>query len=431
MANLTASSSSSSASSPLFENLVVLAPPSSLSCSGADDDTVEDACSICLEPFSTQDPATVTSCKHEYHLQCILEWAQRSKECPICWQQFVLKDPASQELLAAVGGERRPKSRNIIPPSSIAHLYLPEDFDYEQALAYWDSLEREERILQHMTGARYFHRRERQRASGLDPSQVHVFPSRANDPELLVTNTSPSDFSHGSSEGDSPTSHIQSAVDVQPSSSVPGIAVNRDDPFKPRVLFGKPPPDSPRRPSPSEFLSFSDSIKSKWSTASARYKESISKGTRGLKEKLLSRNNSVKELSREVQREMSAGIAGVAKMIERLDLASKRAGASVPSSGCTGGTSSVLFKGKGVQETAVNKRIGEVAPDISSDAILSLSDNKRIGEVAPDISSDAILPLSDNKRIGEAAPDLCSDATPYVSDNNPGRLEVLHAQREL
>ncbi|KAI9195009.1 hypothetical protein LWI28_010786 [Acer negundo] len=389
MANLTASSSSSPASSLLFENQVVLAPPppllspSSSSSSGADDDTADDACSICLEPFSTQDPSTVTGCNHEYHLQCILEWAQRSKECPICWQQFVLKDPASQELLAAVGGERRPKSRNIVSPSPIAHLFLPEDFDYERALAYWDSLEREERILQHMTNARYFRRRERQRASGLDPSQVHVFTSPANDPEMPATNTCPSDFSHVLSEGDSSTSHIQSVVDVQPSSSAPSNAVNRDDTFKPRVLFGQPPPDSPRRPSPSEFLSFSDSIKSKWSAASSRYKESFSKSTRGLKEKLVARNNSVKELSREVQREMSAGIAGVAKMIERLDLASKRSGASVPGSGCTGGTSSIFFKGKGVQETNFNKRTGEVAP-------------------------------------------------PYVSDNNPGRSEELPAQqREL
>ncbi|KAK2646940.1 hypothetical protein Ddye_022135 [Dipteronia dyeriana] len=389
MANLTASSSSSPASSLLFENQVVLALPPPLSSSsssspGADDDTADDACSICLEPFSTQDPPTVTSCNHGYHLQCILEWAQRSKECPICWQQFVLKDPASQELLAAVGGERRPKSRNTVSPSPIAHLLLPEDFDYERALAYWDSLEREERILQHMTNARYFRRRERQRASGLDPSQVHVFTSPANDPEMLATNTCPSNFSHGLSEGDSSTSHIQSAVDdVQPLSSVPSIAVNRDDPFKPRVHLGQLPPDSPRRPSPSEFLSFSDSIKSKWSAASSRYKESFSKSTRGLKEKLVARNNSVKELSREVQREMSAGIAGVAKMIERLDLASKRSGASVPGSGCSGGTSGILFKGKGVQETTVNKRTGEVA-------------------------------------------------SPYVSDNNPGRLEELHAQqREL
>lgn len=99
-----------------------------------------------------------------------------------------------------------------------------------------------------------------------------------------------------------------------------------------------------------------------------RYKESISKGTRSLKERLLSRNTSVKELSKEVQREMSAGIAGVAKMIERLDLASKRTGTSAPSSVNAGGPSSVLFKGKGVQESTMNRRGVELAPDLISAA---------------------------------------------------------------
>ena len=56
----------------------------------------------------------------------------------------------------------------------------------------------------------------------------------------------------------------------------------------------------------------------------SRYKDSISKGTQGFREKLLAQNSSVKELSKGVQREMSASIAGVARLIERLDLKSKR-----------------------------------------------------------------------------------------------------------
>ncbi|KAL0696972.1 hypothetical protein Bca4012_064152 [Brassica carinata] len=36
----------------------------------------------------------VATCNNEYHLQCITEWSQRSKVCSICWQLFVLKDPA-------------------------------------------------------------------------------------------------------------------------------------------------------------------------------------------------------------------------------------------------------------------------------------------------------------------------------------------------
>ncbi|KAJ4722395.1 putative E3 ubiquitin-protein ligase RHF2A [Melia azedarach] len=296
------------------------------SSSGAFDDAFEDACSICLEPFSTDDPGTVTSCKHEYHLQCILEWSQRSKECPICWQQFVLKDPASQELLAAIDSERRFKSRNISPVS------FAEDFDTGLDATNLDYDDMEACVMQHIATARYFRRREMQRYSGLDASQVRDSNSAANVPGTPPTNTSSPDSSHGSSDGYLSTSDIRSVVNVQPPSSHPGIAVNRDGPLKSRVFFRQPPPDSPRGPNPSEIFSFSESVKSKWSAASARYKESISKGTRSLKERLLARNNSVKELSKEVQREMSAGIAGVAKMIERLDLASKRTGTSIPAS---------------------------------------------------------------------------------------------------
>ena len=50
-----------------------------------------------------------------------------------------------------------------------------------------------------------------------------------------------------------------------------------------------------------------------------RYKESISKGTRGWKERLLSRNSSLSELGSEVKRELNAGIASVSRLIERLE----------------------------------------------------------------------------------------------------------------
>ncbi|GMP56538.1 hypothetical protein CsSME_00020979 [Camellia sinensis var. sinensis] len=142
--------------------------------------------------------------------------------------------------------------------------------------------------------------------------------------------TSPEEYQTSSyefSEGDSPTfstlrSVVPEAVNVEPNS-----VGNRDG-------CNKPSPESPQRPSSSEFLAFSESVKSKFSVASARYKESISKGTRGFKEKLLAHNISVKELGRGVQREMNAGIAGAARMIECLDLPSKWTGISVPLSSC-------------------------------------------------------------------------------------------------
>lgn len=103
-----------------------------------------------------------------------------------------------------------------------------------------------------------------------------------------------------------------------------------------------------------------------------RYKESLSKSTRGLKEKLLARNTCVKELSKGVQREMSAGIAGVARMIERFDLTSKGTGVSPSDSGRDGVASNLSTKGKGVLENIIvqslGKNSGKVADEMSSDA---------------------------------------------------------------
>lgn len=84
-----------------------------------------------------------------------------------------------------------------------------------------------------------------------------------------------------------------------------------------------------------------------------RCKESISKNTRGLKEKLIARNASVKELSKGVQCEMNAGIACVARMIERLDLTSKWSSSAL-----------IPVKGKSVQENGV--LVGNVTSNASS-----------------------------------------------------------------
>ena len=104
-----------------------------------------------------------------------------------------------------------------------------------------------------------------------------------------------------------------------------------------------------------------------------RYKESLSKGTRGMKEKLLARNNSVKELSKEVQREMSAGIAGVARMIERLDLTSKRTGPSMSDSDFTGGITNFSWKGKGVEQNIIAQALTKKSEEIAHDTSLGAS----------------------------------------------------------
>ncbi|KAH7299831.1 hypothetical protein KP509_24G031900 [Ceratopteris richardii] len=65
-------------------------------------DSCHELCSISLEPFSSVDPATVTTCNHEYHLQCVLEWAQRSRDCPMCLQRLTLNNPTKPRICQAI-----------------------------------------------------------------------------------------------------------------------------------------------------------------------------------------------------------------------------------------------------------------------------------------------------------------------------------------
>nr|DAD33607.1 TPA_asm: hypothetical protein HUJ06_012458 [Nelumbo nucifera] len=362
--------------------------------SGADQDAYEDACSICLEPFSCEDPATVTNCKHEYHLQCILEWSQRSKECPICWQLLALKDPGSQELLAAVEMERNARSRNRSSNMPTYPRIPSEDFQFDDVAPHPDDLDIDERIMQHLAAAAmgrpyHFNRRERRRSSRLDPSQILVLASPPNGSDVHQAYTTASLGSQssgsGSLEPDSPTVVMSSAINGQSqpmmlSSSVntPSNSVdNRYSPSIPRAIATQTPPASPQRSRPSELLSFSESLKSRFSAASARYKESISRSTRGFKEKLLARNNSVKELSREVQREVTASIAGVARMMERLDPTSKRSVGSRPVSNGMEGTSGFSYDQNRMQDDLVIQphfsNDGETAHGINSNASFNFS----------------------------------------------------------
>ncbi|KAK3031218.1 hypothetical protein RJ639_035375, partial [Escallonia herrerae] len=306
----------------------------------------------------------VTNCKHEYHLQCILEWSQRSKECPICWQLLVLKDHASQELLAAVESERS---------SRLKVHYISEGHEIEPDASYVDDSDLDERIMWHFAAAavsraRSSNRRGRQRSSGVGM------------PNMQIMNASPEECQnslYGSSVTGSSTSSTSSTTTNQTSSIVAPSAANvvsssidnRDGPVK----LSQPSTGGPQIPSSAELLTLSESIRNRWSAASARYKDSISKSTRGFKEKLLARNTSVKELSKGVQREMSAGIAGVTKMIERLDLGTKRSDIPVPLSNCTDQTSKLLYKEKGLQENVISQSIHgrkeEAADGMSSDEL--------------------------------------------------------------
>lgn len=62
----------------------------------------------------------------------------------------------------------------------------------------------------------------------------------------------------------------------------------------------------------------------------ARYKDSITKSTRGWKERWFSRSNTISGLGTEVRREVNAGIAAVSRMMERLETKDDTGPSAVP-----------------------------------------------------------------------------------------------------
>eukprot|EP00252_Welwitschia_mirabilis_P020827 TRINITY_DN5191_c0_g1_i1.p1 TRINITY_DN5191_c0_g1~~TRINITY_DN5191_c0_g1_i1.p1 ORF type:complete len:417 (-),score=89.86 TRINITY_DN5191_c0_g1_i1:391-1641(-) len=313
----------------------------------------EDCCSICLEPFSDDDPATVTSCKHEYHLQCILEWAQRSNECPMCLQSLALKDPTSQELLAAVEQERSFRSNRSVTSSMFGRNSLDE-FEFHHVPAYGDDSDLEERIMQHLAAAamarpRHVSRRENHRQrSGQGHPQFVLFTTRSNPPPTSPNNSESHDGSSRISFASDTVSEEQfhqspgsssplhrSARAFRNAGLFPRTPDYRSETNSPRGNTGQQYSENQESSRASELQSFSESLKSRFSAVSARYKESIARSTRSFKERLLSRNNAVGELGREVQREVSAGVA---RMMERFDSTNKNVNMS-PTGSHTGSSS--------------------------------------------------------------------------------------------
>ncbi|KAM7262077.1 hypothetical protein ACFE04_021154 [Oxalis oulophora] len=304
---------------------------------GGVQDACDEACSICLDDFSESNPSAITNCRHEFHLQCILEWCQRSSQCPMCWQAISLKDPTSQELLDAVEMERSVRnspSRN----ATIFHHPTIGNFEMQFPVGVTDA-ELEERIIQQLAAAasigrsRHIGRRENQRSRASAHGRPHflVFSSHPR--------TSPSSsLSHMA--GDREVEPIP--MDV-PRPSAPLSFVGVDSPQRTphsslasgpaivpasrrRVSFNNRSTGSPASPNEdgagsSDLQSFSDSLKARLNSVSIRYKESIAKNTRGWKERLFSRSSSLSEMGSEVPREVTAaGIGSVSRLMEHLEV---------------------------------------------------------------------------------------------------------------
>lgn len=297
---------------------------------GGVQDGCDDACSICLEAFSDSDPSAVTSCKHEFHLQCILEWCQRSSQCPMCWQAISMKDPTSQELLEAVEEERNDVQENHARTTTVFRHPLLGDFEVPVDA---DDAEIEERIMQHLAAAaaiRRSHRharREGRRSSraaaahghGHAQTQVLFFPSAGEATPGGSGSPSPhpprQEHAASSVVSPPPLPAVASAegTDADSTASADG-AVGADD----SASRSQSSPVNQDEAGPSaDAQSFSDTIKSRLQSVSTKYKDSITKSTRGWKERWFAQSSAMSNLGSEMRREVGAGIAAVSRMIEK------------------------------------------------------------------------------------------------------------------
>ncbi|XP_073054783.1 E3 ubiquitin-protein ligase RHF2A-like isoform X6 [Primulina eburnea] len=263
----------------------------------------DDSCSICLEVFCDIDPSTVTSCKHEFHLHCILEWCQRSSECPMCLQPISFKDPTSQELLDAVEHERKLRT-NRPRNTSIFHHPTLEDFELQHLAISGSDSELEERIIQHlatsaaMGRARQLARIEGRRSRSYAQGHPHflVFSTHLNGPSATSVASSANERD-GSS-----TPHI---VRIAASnSSLLTIGEN----------------STSLVPLPSSDQGSIVGANQHGISSTNRYKESLTRSTRGWKEKLFTRSSSASCPSAEVLREVDDGIVHACRLMDHLEI---------------------------------------------------------------------------------------------------------------
>lgn len=352
----------------------------------------DDSCSICLEAFCDSDPSSVTSCKHEFHLQCILEWCQRSSNCPMCWQSFSLKDLSSQELLQAVERERNLRFTSSRRNATIFHHPNLGDFELQHLQMGADDPELEDRIIQHLATAAAMGRTHliARREGSRSRSSTHAYPQFV----VLSAHTNASSTGQASASLACVGTETDSTATTETNTYVPPTSIPNEGPphvyslHSDRALAsasGSPtipstyqgiPSDnrsSVRRSllpnqdtaGPSE-LSFSDSWKSRLNAVSTRYKESFTKSTRGWKEKLFSRSGSMAEIGNEVRREVSAGIATLSHLMERLETRDSNRPGRVPLTNHV-----VDSSGTGMRNCENRNMINESSTGVNSSCVTS------------------------------------------------------------
>lgn len=106
----------------------------------------ENVCSICLDEFSDSDPSAMTVCGHGYHLQCIMQWAQRSRECPLCFHALGLEDEGLNSLL--------PFGEYVSPQQQEAESSMLANFELEAFLIRLATAERRQGRMRHASRRR-------------------------------------------------------------------------------------------------------------------------------------------------------------------------------------------------------------------------------------------------------------------------------------
>ncbi|CAM6093860.1 unnamed protein product [Calypogeia fissa] len=307
---------------------------------GGVQDACDDACSICLENFCENDPSTITTCKHEYHLQCILEWSQRSKECPMCWQPLSLENPDSQTLLAASEQERLTNFQRSTyyqrsaPDESQAH-------GVRFGASHVDDSDLEDRIMQHLAAAaigRAQHLARRGESLRYRPSpnqglsHIMIEPARSNSSYVQLSSSTAVSFTGGASPA-SPisvpdirgfdsnseqaalrwsTSTYSHSIPERARGVISSDSSSMDSSAIRRAAVLEPPEHHKTTSDPS----LSETLKSRLAAASSKYRDSLSKTTRGLRERLRLRNGAIAELGARA-REVSAGVVRALEQISR------------------------------------------------------------------------------------------------------------------
>lgn len=219
----------------------------------------------------------------------------------MCWQPLSLKDPESQDLLNAIGQERALRRRKL-QAAQIFHQSAVEDYEFDRFASYGA----EDFIMQHLASgamgrAHHTSRREQIRFRPTTSAQGH--------PHFVLVSGAPAGAPSSPASSSPAASLPQSSNSEASLATVFGFphypAPNRDHSSANSSTIRSQNLELEEHGTASETL---DTFKSRVVAASSRYKESLTKSTKGFRERLRIRGGIMQDLGARA-RDMSAGVA--------------------------------------------------------------------------------------------------------------------------